>query len=209
MATSRTSVTERVPSGAPGDLGHGDQGRVGVQLCPDGRRSNGLSRKRCGASPIPAGLGGYSATHARLTRARAAARVLRGAQRALPRVVGALLSVRHLATAADLAAGLRGVLSCRAQVAEAYSYAVPRGAILLPVMADGGRRGNGAVYAGAFCGSEAESCQAPFQGSAETGYRATGERVYLKAMYSRRTALFTLLGVVTRREAPRGRCRVR
>jgi hypothetical protein len=38
---------------------------------------------------------------------------------------------------------------------------------------------------------------------------ATGERVYLKAMYSRRTALFTLLGVVTRREAPRGRCRVR
>lgn len=37
----------------------------------------------------------------------------------------------------------------------------------------------------------------------------TGERVYLKAMYSRRTALFTLLGVVTRREAPRGRCRVR
>src|SRR5690242_2641989 len=63
MATSWTSVTERVPSGSPGDLGHGDQGRVGIQLCPDGRRcSNGLSRERCGVSPIPAGLGGYSAT---------------------------------------------------------------------------------------------------------------------------------------------------
>ena len=43
----------------------------------------------------------------------------------------------------------------------------------------------------------------------EAAKRPTGERVYLKAMYSRRTALFTLLGVVTRREAPRGRCRVR
>ena len=47
-------------------------------------------------------------------------------------------------------------------------------------------------------------------GNGQCAHRAcwTGERVYLKAMYSRRTALFTLLGVVTRRVVPRGRCRV-
>jgi hypothetical protein len=49
---------------------------------------------------------------------------------------------------------------------------VPRGAILLPVMAGGAWRGNNAVYVGAFCGSEEEGCQAPFQGYAEAGYRA-------------------------------------
>jgi hypothetical protein len=37
----------------------------------------------------------------------------------------------------------------------------------------------------------------------------TGERAYLKATYSSRPALFTLPGVVTRRVALRGRCRVR
>jgi hypothetical protein len=62
--------------------------------------------------------------------------------------------------------------SARSQVyREAYSYA-PRGAILLPVMAGGARHGNSAVYVGAFCGSEEEGCQAPFQGYAEAGYRA-------------------------------------
>ena len=64
------------------------------------------------------------------------------------------------------------------QVAGSVFLRVPRGAILLPVMADGGWRGNSAVYVGAFCGSEEEGCQAPFQGCAEAGYRASGERSY-------------------------------
>jgi hypothetical protein len=46
---------------------------------------------------------------------------------------------------------------------EAHSCA-PRGAILLPVMAGGARRGNSAVYVGAFCGSEENGSLAPFQG---------------------------------------------
>ena len=72
-----------------------------------------------------------------------------------------------------LAAGLRGVPALPGpQVAGTVFWRVSRGAILLPVMAGGARRGNSAVYVGAFCGSEEEGCQTPFQGCAETGYRA-------------------------------------
>ena len=136
------------------------------------RRSDGRNRERCGMRPIPV-TAGAAATHARPPRARAAARVLRGAQRALLRAAGALLPARLLATAADLTAGLRGVPALPgSQVAGSVFLRVPRGAILLPVMAGGAWRGNSAVYVGAFCGSEEEGCQAPFQGCAEAGYRA-------------------------------------
>jgi hypothetical protein len=81
-----------------------------------------------------------------------------------------------------LAAGLRGVLALPGpQVAGTVFWRVPRGAILLPVMAGGARRGNSAVYVGAFCGSEEEGCQAPFQGCAEAGYRAS--KMCIKQLY--------------------------
>ena len=118
--------------------------------------------------PVTAGA---AATHARPERARAATRVLRGAQRALLRAAGALLPARLLATAADLTAGLRGVPALPgSQVAGGVFLRVQRGAILLPVMAGGAWRGNSAVYVGAFCGSEEDGCQSPFQGCAEDGH---------------------------------------
>jgi hypothetical protein len=55
---------------------------------------------------------------------------------------------------------------------ERHDIVVTLNSHLLPVMAGGTRRGNSAVYVGTFCGSEEEGCQAPFQGYAETGYRA-------------------------------------
>ena len=107
------------------------------------------------------------------------------------------------ATAADLAAGLRGVPALPgSQVAGGVFLRVPRGAILLPVMAGGAWRGNSAVYVGAFCGSEEEGCQAPFQGCAEDGYRATGERAYLYGAYSGICFMERLLGVVATRRLP-------
>jgi hypothetical protein len=96
--------------------------------------------------PVTAGA---AATHAMPPRARAAARVLRGAQRALLRAAGALLQARLLATAIDLTASLHSVpalpgsqvaggVFCRVPRA---ACRVPRGAILLPVMASGAWRG--------------------------------------------------------------------
>ena len=104
------------------------------------RRSDGRNRQRCGMRPIPV-TAGAAATHARPPRARAAARVLRGAQRALPRAAGALLPARLLATATDLTASLHSVPSLPgSQVAGGVFFRVPRGAILLPVMAGGAWR---------------------------------------------------------------------
>jgi hypothetical protein len=85
-----------------------------------------------------------------------------GAQWALPRAAGALLPVRLLAAAAELAAGGVRTLPGLRLRGSVFLH-VPRGAILLPVMAGGARRGNNAVYVGAFCGSEEEGCRAPFQ----------------------------------------------
>ncbi len=134
------------------------------------RRSDGRNRAVWAASDP--GLGGVLPE---LTRGRRKLvpppAYCGGAQRALPRAAGALLPVRLLAAAADLAAGgvrtlpgprLRGNVFLR----------VPRGAILLPVMAGSAQRRNSAVYVGAFCGSEEGGCWTPFQGYAEAGYRA-------------------------------------
>ena len=157
--------------------------------------------------PVSAGA---AATHVRPPRARAAARVLRGAQRALPRAAGALLPVRLLAAAADLAAGFAACLPCRAQVAGSVFLRVPRGAILLPVMAGGAWRGNSAVYVGAFCGSEEEGCQAPFQGCAEAGYRAKQDMRKPDLCIDRARSIHKLIPVPrTCRKFPGGKLRRR
>ena len=86
---------------------------------------------------------------------------------------GALLPALLLATAADPGRGSsRRACPAGPQVAGTVFWRVSRGVILLPVMAGGARRGNSAVYVGAFCGSEEESGLAPFQGCAEAGYGA-------------------------------------
>jgi hypothetical protein len=72
---------------------------------------------------------------------------------------------RFLPPPLTLAAGLRGVPALPGrQVAGTVFWRVSRGAILLPVTVGSARRGNSAVYVGAFCGSEEEGCHAPFQG---------------------------------------------
>ena len=89
------------------------------------------------------------------------------------RAAGTLLPALLLATAADPGRGSsRHACPAGPQVAGTVFWRVPRGAILLPVMAGGAWRGNSAVYVGAFCGSEEEGCRTPFQGYAEAGYRA-------------------------------------
>ena len=111
------------------------------------RRSDGRNREQCGMRPIPV-TAGAAVTHARPPRARAVARVLRGMQRALLRAAGALLPARLLATAAGLAAGLRGVPGLPgSQIAGGVflrvpraACRVPRGAILRPVMTGGAWR---------------------------------------------------------------------
>ncbi len=131
--------------------------------------ATGSAVVRARSRPVSAGA---AAIHARPPRARVAARVLRP-QSEPCRAAGALLPALLLATAADPGRGSsRRACPAGLQVAGTVFWRVSRGALLLPVMAGGARRGNSAVYVGAFCGSEEESGLAPFQGCAEAGYRA-------------------------------------
>ena len=61
-------------------------------------------------------------------------------------------------------------------------------------MADGAWRGIALSTSAHFAAAMRGGGLAPFQSCAETGNRATGERVYLKAMYSRRTAPIHVMG---------------
>jgi hypothetical protein len=60
---------------------------------------------------------------------------------------------------------------------------MPRGAILLPVMADDAWSEIVLVMLVHFCCSEEQGCQTPFQGPTEDGYRPTGERAYSGGVY--------------------------
>jgi hypothetical protein len=132
------------------------------------RRRN---RERYGMRPIPV-TAGAAATHARPPRARAAARVLRGAQRALLRAAGALLPTRLLATALPDRGSSRR--ACPAGVPGCGKRILVH-AVWCHFIAGDGRRclaWNIAVYVGVFCAAKRKVARRLSRVYAEAGYRA-------------------------------------
>ena len=135
------------------------------------RREHGgaatAARGRCGA-PGP-GLGGCCRNSREAAASPCRRRVLRGAASPAAR------PVPFCGTASCPAADLTALRGMPALPGPGCGERILTRAAWCHFIAGDGRRclaWNIAVYVGAFCGSEEEGCQAPFQGCAEAGYRA-------------------------------------
>jgi hypothetical protein len=130
--------------------------------------------------PIPVSAGA-AATHARPPRARAAART---AGRAASPAARQAAFCRYGFLPPPLTGPRVACVPCQAPGCGKRILTRRVVPFLLAAMAGGAWRGNSAIYVGAFCGNEEGGFRAPFQGSAEAGYRATGKRAYSSGAYS-------------------------
>jgi hypothetical protein len=183
-----TALWVGAPSGRPARgssqaLATGPRARWPTRSSRAWRRSDGRRRGRCGARPIPAGLG-ECCRNSPKAAAGPCRRPRTAGHAASPAARGRCPSCAGMASCPPQLTLPRVFAACLPagpQIAGSVFLRVSCGAILLPVMAGGAWRGNSAAYVGAFYGSEEGGCWAPFQGCAETGYRAS--KMCLKQLY--------------------------